>query len=340
MEQSELLIPRLSNVSSLRQSAWFANLADDVLASIAVQFEPFALNSGEILFRQGDSGDSLYLVVSGRVRILVSTSTGERAVGELGAGEIVGEMSVLSDEPRSATAIAARDTQLARLSKEALDQISGPGRRALDGIFIRQLAARLRAETAGTRRERAPLRSISLVPISSGAPIEDFSRLLSGALGPPSRVLRLDSREIEQLSGFAGAAQSIPGDSLHGPLTNWLNLQEIQHSKVVYVADCDNSPWTARCIRQSDLVLLIASRIDSLEDTRRRVDELLDLPGMREKRRILVLLYSPGDGEPFSTRVWVEAILCDRHLHIRMNRPADFERLSRFVVPMDRSKAR
>jgi predicted acylesterase/phospholipase RssA len=331
MQDSELLIPQSFDVASLRQSAWLGNLADDVLAAIAVQFDQFALNSGEILFRQGELGDSLYLIVSGRVRILVSTSTGERAVGELGAGEIVGEMSVLCDEPRSATVIAVRDTQLARLSKEAFEQIPGPCRRALDGIFIRQLAARLRAETAGTGRARPPLRSISLVPISPGAPIDDFSRLFSNALGSPSRVLRLDSCEVEKLSALTGAAESSPGDRLHGALTNWLNLQEIHHSKVVYVADRQDSPWTARCIRQSDLVLLIASRIDSLEDTRRRAKQLLELPGMREKRRILVLLYFPGDGEPFTTRAWLDAIPCDRHLHIRMNRAADFERLSRFV---------
>src|SRR5262245_13920533 len=111
MQNSESLIRQAPNVSSLRQSAWFSNLADDVLDAIAVRFEPFALNSGEILFRQGDPGDSLYLVVSGRVRILVSTSSGERGVTELGAGEIVGEMGLLCDEPRSATVIAARDTQ-------------------------------------------------------------------------------------------------------------------------------------------------------------------------------------------------------------------------------------
>jgi predicted acylesterase/phospholipase RssA len=78
-------------------------------------------------------------------------------------------------------------------------------------------------------------------------------------------------------------------------------------------------------------VLLIASRVDSLEDTRRRAHQLLDLPGMREKRRVLVLLYSGGDGEPFSTSAWTEAIPSDRHLHIRMNHPPDFERLSRFA---------
>lgn len=331
MQHSNLLIAQTPHVSSLRQSGWFANLADDVLAAIAIEFEPFALNSGEALFRQGDPGDSLYLIVSGRVRILVSTSSNERAVGELGAGEIVGEMGLLCDEPRSATVIAVRDTQLARLSKEAFDRISGTARRALDGVFIRELAARLRAETAGARRARPPLKSISLVPISPGAPIEDFSRLFCSALGSSSRVLCLDHRQVERLSGLAGAGESIPGDSLHGPLTNWLNLQELQHSKVVLVADREDSPWTARCIRQSDLVLLIASRIDSLEDTRRRANQLLDLPGIREKRRVLTLLYSPGDGEPFATRPWIEAIPCDRHLHIRMDHAADFERLSRFA---------
>jgi NTE family protein len=72
----------------------------------------FSLTGGLELFRQGDSPDSVYYVLAGRLIIVRHDTFGDDVVGYVRAGEPVGEMSLLAGEPRSASAYALRDTEL------------------------------------------------------------------------------------------------------------------------------------------------------------------------------------------------------------------------------------
>src|SRR4029078_6741752 len=74
--------------------------------------------------REGDAGDALYVVVSGRLSVVVGTTPhDERSIAEIGRGETVGEMALLTGAPRSATVRALRDSVLLRLSKASLDAL-------------------------------------------------------------------------------------------------------------------------------------------------------------------------------------------------------------------------
>lgn len=76
---------------------------------------------GEVLFREGDPGDHLLLILEGRVRLSrLTAAADELKLASLGAGEVVGEMAVLSPAPRSAAATAEGPTRVARLSRDAL----------------------------------------------------------------------------------------------------------------------------------------------------------------------------------------------------------------------------
>src|ERR1700722_7958987 len=94
----------------------FGKLDPIVLKDLESELELVTLRSDEILYRQGEPGDTLSIVVSGRLRVRVPRESGEGYEAELGCGEAVGEMSVLSSEPRAATVIAIRDTNVAVLS--------------------------------------------------------------------------------------------------------------------------------------------------------------------------------------------------------------------------------
>src|SRR5262249_46106186 len=78
----------------------------------------------EVLFRQGDAGAGVYVVVSGRLRALVRDPHGrEKVVGEIQRGETVGEMALFTGEPRMATVLAVRDTELVRLDAAAFEAL-------------------------------------------------------------------------------------------------------------------------------------------------------------------------------------------------------------------------
>ncbi len=78
------------------------------------------LKAGDVLFREGAEGDDAYIVESGSIEISLDLPAGKKVLATLGKGEILGEMSLIADAPRSATAIAAEDSELLVLKRDRL----------------------------------------------------------------------------------------------------------------------------------------------------------------------------------------------------------------------------
>jgi len=101
------------------------------------------LPADTIVIRQDDPGDCLYLVLSGHLRVFVQRRDGtEITVGTIGSGEIVGELALLTGEPRNATVTTVVDTELLRLSRTGFDAIAAAHPGALRS-FTRLIAHRL-----------------------------------------------------------------------------------------------------------------------------------------------------------------------------------------------------
>lgn len=79
--------------------------------------------AGEVLFRAGESGTEMFVVRSGSVRIVVESRGKEKTLAVLGAGEFIGEMSILTDQPRSATAIVEEDADLLVVGVRVLEEM-------------------------------------------------------------------------------------------------------------------------------------------------------------------------------------------------------------------------
>jgi CRP-like cAMP-binding protein len=83
--------------------------------------EPMRLLKGEVLFREGEPGDSCYWVMKGALKVSVSSDRGaERVFALLGPGSVVGELAILDNRPRSATVTAFSDTSLTVLKRATL----------------------------------------------------------------------------------------------------------------------------------------------------------------------------------------------------------------------------
>jgi CRP/FNR family transcriptional regulator, cyclic AMP receptor protein len=101
--------------------------------------ETISFKAGDVIFREGDNALDLFVIKSGQVRIQI----GNRTVAELAPETIFGEMALIDDEPRSATAIAATDVELVAVSeKQFLFLVSQTPYFALK--VMRTLAQRLR----------------------------------------------------------------------------------------------------------------------------------------------------------------------------------------------------
>ena len=78
--------------------------------------------AGELVFEEGEVGESAYLIVSGQVEIFRSSGNNERVLATLGRGEIIGEMSLIDSQPRMASARALEDTKVSIISRISLQQ--------------------------------------------------------------------------------------------------------------------------------------------------------------------------------------------------------------------------
>jgi CRP-like cAMP-binding protein len=117
----------------------------DLIATIAAEKR---LKLGEYIFREGDPGDKLYLIIEGKVRISRTVpGMGEEALAVLGPGEAFGEMSLIDDFPRSADALVHESCRLLEISREAMEDLLFLNRDLAYEIlwnFVKILSVRLR----------------------------------------------------------------------------------------------------------------------------------------------------------------------------------------------------
>ncbi|MEQ8329272.1 MAG: cyclic nucleotide-binding domain-containing protein [Longimicrobiales bacterium] len=144
-EQDETphMIPLIERVMILKGSQLFRYFPGSDLAGIASLAEVVHLEEDDVVFEQGDVGDAFYMVVRGTVRI----TRGKHELALLGPREGFGEMAILDQEVRSATASAGEDTTLLRIDRDSFDRLIEQNPSVARGIY-RMLTQRLRSTLA------------------------------------------------------------------------------------------------------------------------------------------------------------------------------------------------
>lgn len=134
-------------VDVLRRSPLFKGVETPQLKLIAYTGETIRFDAGEMLFRQGDPGDSAFVILSGEVAVLADSPIGPIELARLGQHEIVGEIGILCDVPRTATVKALTPLRTLRIAKECLgEMLDSSPRMAL--AMLRELAQRLSRTSA------------------------------------------------------------------------------------------------------------------------------------------------------------------------------------------------
>jgi Cyclic nucleotide-binding domain len=123
--------PTIEKVLILKSIDLFARTPDDVLAQLAAELESIEVVAGDPIIRKGDIGDSLYVIISGQVRV----HDGNTVVAQLGDREIFGELAVLDPEPRSASVTAETNVALFRLDRDDLFELLPDHIEIAHGIF-------------------------------------------------------------------------------------------------------------------------------------------------------------------------------------------------------------
>ncbi|XP_006981129.1 patatin-like phospholipase domain-containing protein 7 isoform X2 [Peromyscus maniculatus bairdii] len=289
------------------------------------------VEAGRAIYRQGDKSDCTYIVLSGRLRSVIRKDDGKkRLAGEYGRGDLVGVVETLTHQARATTVHAVRDSELAKLPAGALTSI----KRRYPQVVTRLIhllgekilgslqqgsgtGHQLGLHTASSKWDLGNppgnLSTVAAMPVSEDVPLTAFALELQHALSAIGPVLLLTSDNIKQRLGSAAL------DSIHEyRLSSWLGQQEDIHRIVLYQADSTLTPWTQRCIRQADCILIVG--LGEQEPAVGELERMLENTAVRAQKQLILLHREEGPG-PARTVEWLNMrSWCSGHLHLRCPR--------------------
>ena len=111
------------DVELLRNIPLFAKIESSKLKLLAFTSQRLTFNPGDSLFKQGDDGDALYVIMEGDADVLVDTPGGQITVATMGKNDFVGDIAVLCDVPRTATVTATSKLTTMRITKDLFFQL-------------------------------------------------------------------------------------------------------------------------------------------------------------------------------------------------------------------------
>lgn len=274
-------------VALLRQAPLFAGLPDAALSRLAAGAMLRRLPAGAWLFRTGDSDDQLFVVASGRLEVVVESPPPARVARLLGRGELVGEVALVSGQPRSASVRARRDTEVLEVSSTVFRDLL---RQHTDVAFelIRVLARRL---ASGATPSHFTPRTVAVVDLRE-LPGRALLRAIGDAFG--GGVATLGRADL--------LTDTSPGRQVDD--------REERYDVVILTARLDDPiDWVAFCRRQSDRVIAIG--------------DLVDLPPVAELSGLLEGCDLALVGGPTSaTGQWLDALRPRAHHWIDLPDPS------------------
>lgn len=237
--------PRFGSLN-LRSISLFEGMDDVALANVTERLEVQWLASGTNLFDQGDPPDALYILLSGALSVFRESTDQEppRWLGQVRAGETVGEMAMLSGKPRTASVRAMRDSEVLRFKRsdfEALVATDPSAMLHIARVAFQRLEARMGKELPKPRQGSA----IAVVPAHAGSDCGAFALQLAQALERFGSVAMINEAESSQQS------------------SDYFHALEQKHRFVLYWSGRERGPWFDLCRRQADEVLYVLAPDDS-----------------------------------------------------------------------------
>ncbi|XP_027873741.1 neuropathy target esterase isoform X1 [Xiphophorus couchianus] len=292
-----------------------------------------AVEAGRALYRQDDQSDCTYIILNGRLRSVIRKANGKKElVGEYGRGDLIGVVEALTKQPRATTVHAVRDTELVKLPEGTLNNIKRrypqvvtrlihllgqkilgnlqQGRGPFSGSALSLPSMR---KSADVTNPASNLSTVAVLPVGDEVPISAFNLELSHALSAIGPTLLLTSDIIRERLG-ASALDSIYEYRLSG----WLAQQEDINRIVLYQTDSSMTPWTQRCIRQADCILIVG--VGDQEPALGELEQMLENTAVRALKKLILLHREDGPG-PSRTVEWLNMrSWCSGHLHLKCPR--------------------
>lgn len=314
-----------------------AGLSPAAVARLAAEARPVRLEAGEILFGAGEASEILFIVATGRLRAIFPDG---RVAGDIARLEPIGEIGLLSGEPRGASVHALRSSLLFAFSRQAFHAFAMAEPAAFMAM-TRVIISRMREPDRAARlRTARKIRTLAVLGAHPAADAAGFAAQLTAALGQrlhpgnraPARhelgaglamTLMAESGPRATLVDHDRALREV-GDDSGGALHEWMSQLEFAHTQVVYVA-AGSRDWTRATLHQADRILVLAEAADPTPPPA-LLDSLLSTGLLASCE--LVLLRRDGEAAAHVPG-WKQALGARSHFFVRPGDASDIASLAR-----------
>lgn len=224
----------IRTASFLRNVPVLAGLSDELLDRLSGQVNEVPVRAGEWIMHEGEAAESVFIVSSGRVEV-VAEGPPETLIRVLRRGDVLGELALLRDSTRSASARARRDTELLELDRAAFEALILDAPRFALGL-TRAMGAQLAASRTPVASATPP-RTIAVIGLDQRAPAREVAEGLADALAAHGSVARLSAGELDTIDRAERDADRL----------------------VLYGGTVPDDKWTELSVAEADLVVAVTT---------------------------------------------------------------------------------
>jgi predicted acylesterase/phospholipase RssA/CRP-like cAMP-binding protein len=306
----------LSRKSLCRQplERLFGKMNEEKLENILNLTSILEFEAGQYLFQQGEKGHSFYIVLSGRFRAMQHNENDIFILGDISTGEPIGEFSLFTQEPHSASVVALRKSFILQLEdddyKTLVQQFP-----SFANTITKFIIERMRRNNHQTKMDAAP-KNIAVVNLQPAKNVSAYTAAIQEEL---------------QKMGFGISIYDYASHSGEDDFSTFDDMEK-QPGLNFLVCDMENPEWARQCIAYCDLVIVAT---DFHADAHvYEIEQVLHLysDNVMNKKMYLLLLHEENAALPSNTRRWFHERKVDLHLHMRKNKAADTRRFCRIVT--------
>ena len=295
------------------------------------------LEDNSNLFNYGEKSDSFYLLVTGLLKAYIPKKGELIEVGEIYEGEVIGEMGILTNEARSASIFATRDSVVFKIDLEKANEIIMQYPLVLLQVATK-IADRLRNVQHSNERHRTDIHSI--VQLSKGKnhtnEIINIGKSLIDSMNKFNRSIVVSSKDVNEILNIESINAELERDKFYPALDDLVDNFTKENRYLLLLCDEEYTPWTTWCLAISDKNIFVVEESVGVSNT-----ELLNKMNLNEKdipihlhdEKQLIIYHQSKNSFPSKTSSIIEMLpKISNHYHMSINNKNDSDRVSRLIA--------
>lgn len=310
-------------IAFLQENVLFKPFSKDILRAIAITARVIDIEGGKILMQQNDPADCFYIVMHGRLRAFRHGLETEEIIGDIGQGEIVGEVGLLIDDVRMASVQAIRDSTLLKFDKLAFQQLLQQHPEVV--MRVAKFSIRRLIQKASPK---STVVTIAVLPAGKNPLLSDFVKKLVNELEKKAKTLLLNINFLSQHPELQEALQN----GNQQAITYWLNQQEFYYHYIVYEAGPERNDWSLRCIRQADSILWVG--LNGQNPELNAIEREFHQEKFAKQHSLAEFVFTTENNnvQRHSIAPWLSLSGLRNYHHVNLTQFSDFAKLIRFLT--------